>query len=305
MQRPKTQLTGWLIGCSWLCAAAGCGDQGDASQVDYADTAPVGRWAPETEKAEKKAADDAPAQASTAGGAAKSSAVTSASAPVTAPPAATSTQAAQTQSPSKAAAGAPASMSNMASPGSASTGAAGRSSGAGGSSAGNQPATGGSGSTPATGGNETKAPADETNMSSVSSLEFHVTTQPIGGRYQPKNIGAIWVTDDSGKFVKSLEVWARTRKRWLTKYNAAHGTGAADVTASATMTSHKEHMSTWDLKDAMGATVAPGKYKVFAEIADADATGKSVSVDFDTTAGPSSTNPPDSTGFTKMSLQLK
>jgi hypothetical protein len=42
----------------------------------------------------------------------------------------------------------------------------------------------------------------------VTSLTFDVTTKAPGGRYQPRNVGAIWVEDSSGKLVKSLEVWA-------------------------------------------------------------------------------------------------
>jgi hypothetical protein len=57
----------------------------------------------------------------------------------------------------------------------------------------------------------------------VSSLSFTVLTVAQGGKYQPKNIGAIWVQDSAGRFVKSLEVWAKQRRKYLTKYNAAVG----------------------------------------------------------------------------------
>jgi hypothetical protein len=64
-------------------------------------------------------------------------------------------------------------------------------------------------------------------------------------------------------------------------------------------------MASWDLKDTTGASVAPGKYTLNAEITDADATGKNVSVPFDTSAGPMTVTPASSTGFTSVELVLK
>ena len=64
-----------------------------------------------------------------------------------------------------------------------------------------------------------------------------MTTAPVGGRYQPRNIGAIWIEDNNGKLVKSLEVWAGIRRRYLTRYATALSGAAIDVTASATLSS--------------------------------------------------------------------
>ena len=140
---------------------------------------------------------------------------------------------------------------------------------------------------------------------SVTMLAFDVTTLSQGGRYQPRNIGAIWVADAQGRFVKSLEVWARIRSRYLTKYNAARSGMAVDVTASATLSSHRAHHASWDMKDSTGAVAPPGKYTVFVELTDADVTGKFTSVDFDTSLGPQTINPPNATYYTNMKLQLQ
>jgi hypothetical protein len=155
-------------------------------------------------------------------------------------------------------------------------------------------------------GGETKpAEMKPAEPAGVTSVQFSVTTESLGGRYKPKNIGAIWVTNESGKLVKSLEVWARVRLRYLTKYASARASARPDVTATATLTTHKAHMATWDLKDSAGASVPPGKYTLNAEITDADVTGKNVSVAFDTSAGAMTISPPSSTGFTAMELVLK
>jgi hypothetical protein len=158
--------------------------------------------------------------------------------------------------------------------------------------------------------------SDQTDTSTTSSggaasalgtLTFDVTTAPQGGKYQPKNVGAIWIQSSSGQFVKSLEVWAKIRRKDLTKYNAAVGgsSAAIDVTASATLSSHKAHHVSWNFKDKSGAAVPAGKYTLWVEVTDADATGKSYSVDFDTSAGAQTITPADATYYSAMSLKLQ
>ena len=167
--------------------------------------------------------------------------------------------------------------------------------------------SGSAGSSASTGQTDTSTTSAGGAPSDLSSVTFDVTTAPQGGKYQPKNIGAIWIQNGSGQFVKSLEVWAKTRRRYLTKYNAAVGgtSAAIDVTASATLSSHKTHHVSWNLKDKSGAAVPAGKYSMWIEVTDADATGKSYSVDFDTSAGTQSITPADATGFGSMALKLQ
>jgi hypothetical protein len=173
--------------------------------------------------------------------------------------------------------------------------------GAGGSGSGNNQSK-----SAAAGSGMTDPPAADDKPKAVSGLMFNFTTEPVGGRYKPKNIGAVWISDSSGKLIKSLEVWAFLRLRYLTKYASVRGAARPDVTASATLPNHtKPHMASWDLKDTTGATVPPGKYTLNAELTDQDATGKSMSVDFDLSAGALTLMPPNSTGFTQMQLVLK
>jgi hypothetical protein len=172
--------------------------------------------------------------------------------------------------------------------GAAGTGAA----GAGGPVAGSSgtPAAGSGGSSPA---------------SSASSLVFDVTTSPVGGRYQPRNIGAIWVQDSSGKLVKSLEVWAGVRRRYLTQYSSALAGATIDVTASATLPSHRAHHAIWDLKNRSGAAAPPGTYTLVTEMTDGDMTGRSFKVTFDTSAGAQTQTPANAPSFSSMMLQVR
>jgi hypothetical protein len=140
---------------------------------------------------------------------------------------------------------------------------------------------------------------------SVTSVLFDVTTLAQGGFYQPRNIGAIWVQDSSGKFVKSLEVWAGIRSRYLSKYSAARGGMPVDVTASATLNSHRAHHAMWNLKDRSGQAAPPGKYTLVIEVTDTDFTGKFDTIDFDTSQGPQQVTPPNATYYTMLKVTLQ
>lgn len=141
--------------------------------------------------------------------------------------------------------------------------------------------------------------------SEPSSVSFTVTTAAPGGRYQPKNIGAIWIQTPAGDFVKTLELWAKTRRRYLTKYNTTVGTsGAVDVTASATLPSHIAHRVSWDHRDRSGALLEAGAFRACVEVTDADATGPYYCLDFDTRAGMQSLTPADQPCFKSLTLTV-
>lgn len=138
----------------------------------------------------------------------------------------------------------------------------------------------------------------------VRSVSFEVLTLTQRGRYQPRNIGAIWIADASGKLIKSLKVWARIRQRYLTQYNAARGGMPIDVTSTATLSSHQMHRVTWDLKDRAGASAAPGKYNVVIEVADDHGGGAIAQFPFDTSLGPAMLMPANTPAYTMLKLQL-
>lgn len=291
MQRQKL-VRRWLLGCCWISAAAGCASAADSSDVDFGESEPVGRWseeAPDQDPADPSSVDTQPNEldpgpgATSGGPGVPTGTVKAAGASVAVPAPSAGAEAAPVD------AGVP---SNGEQDNSSTSDAAVLDSSM-------QPTM-----DAGTGGVDASA-SSKPMQPSVSSVEFTVTTEPVGGRYRPKNIGAIWVTDDTGSFVRSLEVWARTRRRYLTNYTRARGSTPVDVTATATLSNHRTHTVTWDLTDVSGNTVEPGSYTLFAEVTDKDATGQLLSVDFDTSAGPTSSNPASSTGFTDMTLELK
>lgn len=109
---------------------------------------------------------------------------------------------------------------------------------------------------------------------------FKVRTTSPGGNYSPKNIGAIWIEDSTGKFVKTLERWANNRKQYLYTWNNSTGGNVVDAITSATFSSHKTHDITWNLKDASGNLVPNGIYNLKVEMTDKHAQGPLASFSF-------------------------
>ena len=145
------------------------------------------------------------------------------------------------------------------------------------------------------------------SLTSVRGLraDFTVTTTSPGGDYSPKNIGAIWVQDAQGNWIKTLEHWAGFRWYYLFKYNAANPNGnVVDAVTSATLTRHGTHQATWNLLDANGDEVPDGDYSIVMEMTDQESMGPSTAVVFTLGSDPLTQSYPDDGHFTNMSLQV-
>jgi len=161
----------------------------------------------------------------------------------------------------------------------------------GGSSFGGVPGEGGSfsvGGTNAAGGSPSTGGASSQNCS----LSVTVTTTAPGGQYAPRNVGAIWVADSSGRFVKSLEVWGAKRISHVVAWNAStKSAGAAgnkvDAITSATLSAHRTHNATWNCRDFNEQAVPDGSYRVYFEVADSNSGGPNVFEPFTKSGSPS------------------
>ena len=172
--------------------------------------------------------------------------------------------------------------------GAAGTGGRGGTSGAGG--------RGGSGGTTGTGG---------TSGVLSGSLMISVTTKAPGGRYQPDNVGAIWIADANTKFVKSLYVWGQQRRNELRQWASA--TSAAgmsnnlvDAVTAATMKSHGARTASWNGTNTSKALVADGAYKVCFEVE--DGASQYQCVDFSKSRSAQTVMPADTAGFSARKL---
>jgi hypothetical protein len=108
-----------------------------------------------------------------------------------------------------------------------------------------------------------------------SCLTVAVTTVTADGSYSPRNIGAIWIADAQGKFVKSLKVWANARIRHLVTWNmvttaAGSARNRVDAITSATVNSHRTHVAFWSCSSFAGARVPDGSYKVCYEMTESN-----------------------------------
>lgn len=136
-------------------------------------------------------------------------------------------------------------------------------------------------------------------------LTFRVTTLSQGGQFEPKNVGAIWIQDAGGQWVKTLAVWAGVSTRYLTHYCAANKTGnKVDAITSATLSEHKTHQVTWDLTDAAHQNVSDGDYNVMVEATDHNGTGQTLTVPFKKGAAPMTLTPSDTSAFAGIELRF-
>ena len=132
-----------------------------------------------------------------------------------------------------------------------------------------------------------------------------VTTKAPGGRYQPDNVGAIWIADANTRFVKSLYVWGQQRRNELRQWASA--TSAAglsnnlvDAVTAATMRSHGARTASWNGTNTSRALVADGAYKVCFEVE--DGASQYQCVDFSKSRSAQTVMPADTAGFTARKL---
>jgi hypothetical protein len=136
-------------------------------------------------------------------------------------------------------------------------------------------------------------------------LTFDVLTKSLGGIYAPRNIGAIWIESSSGTWIKTLALWAATRERYLSVFNAASGGNKVDAVTSATLWFHQNHEVTWDLADSSHNPVPDGEYRVMIETTDSDGPGDSTFVGFTKGPTPLHLTPPDQDHYVQMSLSYE
>ncbi|HVU04765.1 MAG TPA: DUF2271 domain-containing protein [Polyangiaceae bacterium] len=163
------------------------------------------------------------------------------------------------------------------------------------------------GSDPGAGGAVQQTPNGDT-----CTFTFTVTTVTANGRFAPRNVGALWIENQSGQFVKSLEVWGAQRLGNLTAWTSVGG-NTVDAVTSATLSRHRQHTDTWDCTDSTPSrqTVPNGSYQACVSFAEDDAIpffGPPPHVacaPFQRGAGPFTTNPPDQTNFVGWTLQMQ
>ena len=139
----------------------------------------------------------------------------------------------------------------------------------------------------------------------TGSVMISVTTKAPGGRYQPDNVGAIWIADANTRFVKSLYVWGQQRRgelrQWASATSAAGmANNLVDAVTAATMKSHGARMASWNGTNTSKALVPDGAYKVCFELE--DGAQQYQCVDFSKSRSAQTLMPADTAGFTARKI---
>lgn len=145
--------------------------------------------------------------------------------------------------------------------------------------------------------------AGESSSEATSFLRFRVRTSKVGGKFAPRNVGAIWIQEQNGAFVKTLERWGTTRAKWLLTFNAASGGNVVDAITGATKIKHETHEVTWDLSDTAGCRVADGDYALWLELTDRSGAGVTLRIPFELSHPGTDVLPEDAPTFHDMALR--
>jgi hypothetical protein len=101
-----------------------------------------------------------------------------------------------------------------------------------------------------------------TMASGKCNLKFDATTVSNHGLYGPANVGGIWITDSSNKFVKTLSIWGTLRLSNATAWVQASNNNRTDAVSAATRRTEGPISATWNCTDTSEATVPDGMYSV-------------------------------------------
>lgn len=101
-----------------------------------------------------------------------------------------------------------------------------------------------------------------------NSLTVEFTTASYNGRFSPRHCLAVWVTDENGDFVKTLQINGRypEYRNMLAQWIMDSDWDSTDAVTSASLRQHKSHSIVWDLTDLSGEQISDGAYTVWVEL---------------------------------------
>jgi hypothetical protein len=146
--------------------------------------------------------------------------------------------------------------------------------------------------------------------SGTCSFRFDVTTTSYGGRFGPRNVGAIYVVSSSGAFVKTLNVWGTVELPQLTDWRQLSGGNTVDAVTGATRSNAGPVSGSWDCTDVNRQAVQDGPYQVCCSFQEDDSlpffgpAPKKACVAF-TKGAPFTISAPDQSNFSHMTLTMQ
>lgn len=141
------------------------------------------------------------------------------------------------------------------------------------------------------------------SVKTAGTLAVSTLTSTAGGSFSPNNVMAIWVEDSTGMFVKSLLVYAATRKYDLTNWTTKSGGNVTDAITGATQSAYATRTCTWNGTNVSGAIVKDGTYRVSMELTDKEGTGNFHYFTFVKGTAVNSVTPANVSSFSNITLK--
>ncbi len=76
------------------------------------------------------------------------------------------------------------------------------------------------------------------NTSKAKMLKVQFSTQTSNGKYSPKNVGAVWLSDTNGNYKSTLYIWGKKQNKQLKDWIAAKKVQRTDAVTGATRKNH-------------------------------------------------------------------
>lgn len=157
------------------------------------------------------------------------------------------------------------------------------------------------GTEPDTGSGSDAGPKADAGPAPSTCLHVDFTTKTYFGRYAPSHVLAVWISNASGGFVKTLDEHGKGRASNLVTWRSASGGSTVDAVTGATLKSHGVVSANWNCTNAAGARVPAGAYQLHVEFAESNvrstsAAGPQLVVNFETGKAATLT-PPDTANY--------
>ncbi len=139
-------------------------------------------------------------------------------------------------------------------------------------------------------------------------VEFSFATKPTDGKYSPEHVLAVWVTDTSGNFIKTLKIQGQKMKFFLSSWLTDSELNEVDAVTTATLKKHQTHTVTWDCSDTTGTVVPDGIYRIHVEFTEENGQGPVIPpnyVEFEKGDESVSITPKDLTHFYNLKFVYK
>lgn len=151
---------------------------------------------------------------------------------------------------------------------------------------------------------------EQTTASTDGTLTVTATTsQTSNPQYAPRNIVAMYILDNSNKFVKTMLAYAGERKQYLVNWKSVTAIAGSpyntvDAITGATKSSHASRTCTWDGLSIPGASLPDGVYTIRMESTDNDGSKQNLA-SFTFTKGPDIQilTPSYTSGFSNITIK--